>query len=185
MKVTVFGSARTDPGEELYEEAYRLGRLLGAAGHTVITGGYVGTMEAVSRGAAETGGHVIGITCEDIERWRPVKANRWVLEERRFPTLRARLLELVDACEAALALRGGPGTLAEVAMTWNQLMTNSIPARPLILIGPGWKETFDTFFREMDGLIPARDKAYLIFVETVEQAVEVIGGQTHSSHPHP
>jgi uncharacterized protein (TIGR00725 family) len=181
MKVTVFGSARTEPGEQLYEEAYRLGMLLGEAGHTVMTGGYVGTMEAVSRGAAEAGGHVVGITCEDIERWRPVRANQWVNEERRFPTLRARLLELMDACDVALALRGGPGTLAEVAMTWNQLMTNSIPTKPLVLIGPSWKETFTVFFREMEGLIPEKDKTFLLFADSVEDAVQMIGRKDSST----
>lgn len=177
MKITVYGSARTEPGEKLYEEAYRLGKLLGEAGHTVLTGGYVGTMEAVSRGAAEAGGHVIGITCEDIERWRPVKANQWVIEEQRFPTLRARLLELMDACDAALALRGGPGTLAEAAMTWNQLMTNSIPTKPLILIGPAWRKIFEVFYKEMEGLIMDKDKTFLLFADTVEDAAALLNQQ--------
>jgi len=50
-----------------------------------------GTMEAVSRGAAEAGGHVIGVTCEDIEKWRPIGANAWVKEEWRKKTLTERL----------------------------------------------------------------------------------------------
>ena len=80
MKVTVFGGARTIPGDSLYAEAYELGSLLAKAGHSVLTGGYIGTMEAVSRGAAEAGGHVIGITCDEIARWRPVSPHPWVLE---------------------------------------------------------------------------------------------------------
>jgi len=52
-----------------YQEALELGRLLGTAGFTVLTGGYVGTMEAVSRGAAESNAHVIGVTCDEIERF--------------------------------------------------------------------------------------------------------------------
>ena len=84
------------------------------AGHTVLTGGYMGSMEAVSRGANEAGGHVIGVTCADIEAWRGSRANAWVKEERRFATLQERLNELILACDAAIALPGGPGTLAEV-----------------------------------------------------------------------
>ena len=61
--VTIFGGSEPHAGEPAYEEARRLGELLAAAGFTVLTGGYIGTMEAVSRGANETGGHVIGITC--------------------------------------------------------------------------------------------------------------------------
>jgi len=76
LKVTVFGGSR--PDEAGYQQALQLGRLLGQAGYAVLTGGYIGTMEAVSRGAAEAGGHVIGVTCEDIEQWRKVNPNRWV-----------------------------------------------------------------------------------------------------------
>jgi uncharacterized protein (TIGR00730 family) len=172
--VTVFGSARVEPGQPLYQEAYRLGSLLAQAGCTVLTGGYIGTMEAVSQGAAEAGGHVVGVTCEDIERWRPVKCNPWVTEERRFPTLRERLMALIDSCEAAIALPGGPGTLAEVALTWNQVMTGAISPRPLVLIGPGWRETFEVFYRHMDAYIPLRDRGFVAFAEDVDAAVNLV-----------
>ena len=59
-RVTVFGGSRTEPGDQDYQQAYFLGELLGKAGYTVLTGGYIGSMEAVSRGAAESGGHVVG-----------------------------------------------------------------------------------------------------------------------------
>ncbi|MDI6694379.1 MAG: hypothetical protein QME21_04975 [Anaerolineales bacterium] len=63
--VTVFGGSRPTP--EDYEQALHLGRLLGGSGYIVLTGGYIGVMEAVSRGASEAGGHVIGVTCDEIE----------------------------------------------------------------------------------------------------------------------
>ncbi len=50
MKVSVFGAANTLPGEKAYQDAYLLGKILGEAGHTVLTGGYIGMMEATSRG---------------------------------------------------------------------------------------------------------------------------------------
>ncbi len=71
MKVSVFGSSQPKEGSMAYAEAQELGKLLAQRGHIVLTGGYMGTMEAVSRGAAEAGGHVIGVTCEDIERLAP------------------------------------------------------------------------------------------------------------------
>src|SRR5512141_3056804 len=83
MDITVFGGSQPKEGSSAYNEAMELGRLLAQRGHSVLTGGYIGTMEAVSRGASEAGGHVIGVTCEDIENWRKVAANRWVMEERR------------------------------------------------------------------------------------------------------
>ncbi|NCB07654.1 MAG: CPBP family intramembrane metalloprotease [Bacteroidia bacterium] len=78
MKITVFGSARPLPGEPDYEQAYRLGQLIAHAHGTTITGGYGGTMAAVSAGAQTSGGHVIGVTCTQIEAWRPTRVNEWV-----------------------------------------------------------------------------------------------------------
>ena len=57
MNVTVFGGAQPKEGTPEYEEARLLGGLLAQNGHAVLTGGYMGTMEAVSRGACEAGGH--------------------------------------------------------------------------------------------------------------------------------
>jgi uncharacterized protein (TIGR00725 family) len=172
--VSIFGSARPKPGEQAYSEAVRLGSLLAKSGCTVLTGGYMGTMEAVSRGAAEAGGHVIGITCEELEAWRPVRHNRWVTEEKRYPRLRDRLLALIDGCEAALALPGGPGTLAEVSMMWNHLLTQAIPARPLILIGPGWATTFKTYFSALGQYIGEHERAWLSFAGDVDSAVDLL-----------
>jgi predicted Rossmann-fold nucleotide-binding protein len=52
VRVTVFGGSKPKVGESAYEDAFQLGSLLGKAGYTVLTGGYIGTMEAVSHGAA-------------------------------------------------------------------------------------------------------------------------------------
>jgi uncharacterized protein (TIGR00725 family) len=174
--VTIFGSSNTQPGNPAYSQALHLGQLLGQAGCTVLTGGYIGTMEAVSRGAAEAGGYVIGVTCEDIERWRPVKANAWVHEEWRCPTLRDRLARLIDGCEAALALPGGPGTLTEIAFTWNLLLTKSIPPKPLILIGSGWRVMFDTFIQAFNEYVPVNQRKWLSFAKDVDSAVKELAG---------
>lgn len=177
MQVTVFGGSEPRPGEPAYEEAFRLGRMIGQKGYTVLTGGYVGTMEAVSRGAAEAGGHVIGVTCDEIEAWRPVRPNAWVQEEMRFPSLRQRLNALIDGCDAAIALPGGIGTLAEVAAMWSNLQTGVIAPRPLILVGPGWKSLMNQFVTVFDGYVQPQHYQQLFFAPDVEAAMEFI--------PHP
>ena len=174
MNITVFGGSHPQPGSPAYAEAYELGKLLAQAGHTVLTGGYVGTMEAVSRGAAEAGGHVVGVTCADIEAWRGRGANAWVQEERHFATLQERLNELVLACDAAIALPGGPGTLTEIALTWNLMIVNSIPRKALILVGKGWKTTLETFFSEMDEYIPEGQRSFLFFAANVQEAEKAL-----------
>jgi uncharacterized protein (TIGR00730 family) len=174
MNVTVFGSSQPQPGSPAYADACELGRLLALAGCAVLTGGYVGTMEAVSKGASEAGGHVIGVTCDEIERWRQVKANRWVREERHFVTMQERLNELVHACDAALALPGGPGTLTEIALTWNLMIVDSMPRKPLILIGGGWKAVLEAMFRSMDDSVPERQRRLLQFAADGSAAVRLL-----------
>jgi uncharacterized protein (TIGR00730 family) len=120
MKIAVYGGAAPKPGEAAYEEARQLGFLLGKAGHTVMTGGYMGVMEAASRGANEASAHVIGSTCTQLEEWRGTTANPWVKEEWKYPTLRERMYALIDHCDAAIMMPGGVGTLAELAVMWNE-----------------------------------------------------------------
>lgn len=167
MNITVFGSSHPSAGEPTYEEAFQLGRLLGSSGHTVLTGGYIGTMEAVSKGAASANAHVIGVTCDQIESWRPVRPNPWVIEERRYPSLPERVMGLIDGCDAAFGLPGGPGTLTEIAMMWNLLLTSSIAPKPLILIGDGWIRTFDAFFAHLGDYIPENQRKWLNFAPDV------------------
>ncbi len=173
-KITVFGGSKPRPGQPAYEQAECLGEALGQAGYEVLTGGYIGTMEAVSKGAAEAGAHVIGVTCDQIEAWRPVDPNPWVAEEWRFTTLRDRLLALIDRCDAALALPGGAGTLTEIAMMWNQLLTEAIPARPLILIGPAWQSVFDSFFSQLGDYVTADQRTWLHFAGDENEAVRLL-----------
>ncbi len=172
-RVSVFGGSAPQPGSQAYQEALLLGKLLASAGCTVLTGGYIGTMEAVSRGAAEAGGHVIGVTCEDIERWRPTKANRWVKEELRFKTLTQRMLALIENCDAAIALPGGPGTLAEISTMWNLLITESISRRDLILAGKGWQEVIGQFLESFDAFVPERQRLWLKIVDSIEEAASL------------
>lgn len=168
--VSVFGGAETNPGDEVYEAAYQLGKLLGNAGYTVLNGGYIGVMEAVSKGAAENDGHVIGITCDEIEAWRPVKPNPWLSEQRRFPTLRQRLFALIDGCEAAIVFPGGIGTLGELAVMWSQLQIGAISPRPLIIIGKEWCELLNAFYLHLGSYINENHRHWLIMSKNYQEA---------------
>jgi uncharacterized protein (TIGR00730 family) len=169
-RITIFGASSPKPGESAYEQAYRLGKLLGQSGYTVLTGGYMGTMEAVSCGATEVGGHTIGVTCEEIENWRKAKANPWVKEEWKQVTLKDRLHMLVENCDAALALPGGIGTLAEIAIMWSGLQVGILSPRPLILIGLGWRTTFETLLAAQAEYIRPEYRGLLKFAQDVEAA---------------
>jgi uncharacterized protein (TIGR00730 family) len=174
LRITVFGGSIPKPGESAYLDAYRLGVLIGEAGFTVLTGGYIGTMEAVSRGAAESGGRVIGVTCDQIETWRSIPPNEWVQEEIRFPTLNERLYALIEECDAAFVLPGGIGTLAEVAVMWSQMQTRAILPRRLIMIGPDWRSLIEDFKDLFTDYIPSSDRKLLEFAPDVETAFQML-----------
>jgi len=167
--ITVFGSSRPLPDSAAYDEALTVGRLLAEAGYGVATGGYMGTMEAVSRGAAEAGGHVIGVTSGQIETFRPIPPNQWVQEEIRKELLRDRVAHLVMQNEGMIVLPGGIGTLSEMALAWSLMQVGDIPVRPLVLYGSTWRATLTAFF-DAD-YIRAQDYSLLQFADTPETAV--------------
>jgi len=85
MRVTVFGSARLPEESSEYADARRLGRMLAERGDVIVSGGYGGLMEAVSRGAHEVGGQVVGVT---VAPWvGRIVPNRYLSEERSARTL--------------------------------------------------------------------------------------------------
>ena len=176
--VSVFGGSRPQPGQPAYQEAQALGEALARSGWAVATGGYSGVMEAVSRGAGEAGGHVIGVTCGLIEDWKGLRANAWVKEETRFASLRERLNYLVEFCDAALALPGGIGTLSEVALTWSLLQTGEIKAKPLIVVGKVWTETLTTFMQHSQPYLHAGDDQLVKMAGNVEEAVARLNTHT-------
>jgi uncharacterized protein (TIGR00725 family) len=171
-RIAVFGGSQPKPGEPVYQDALRLGKLLAQAGYILLNGGYIGTMEALSRGAVEAGGHVIGVTCDEIEAWRPIKANPWLTEEWHYRSIQERIFALIKNCDACLALPGGVGTLAEITLTWNLLITHVLPPRSLILIGSHWQATIRKFLSEQGEFIPEIQRQWVSFTPTVDTAFQ-------------
>jgi len=133
--ITVFGSSRPAPGSEAYETARKLGAALAQAGFAVATGGYGGTMEAVSRGARESGGHVIGVTADAFAS----PANQWVEEEIRVKSWQDRLFKLIELGTGYVVLPGGTGTLVELAMVWEWINKGFLTQRPAVVLGDYWQ----------------------------------------------
>ncbi|PJH74833.1 MAG: hypothetical protein CO064_09915, partial [Anaerolineae bacterium CG_4_9_14_0_8_um_filter_58_9] len=85
-----------------------------------------------------------------------------------------RLQALVERCDAAIALPGGPGTLTEIALTWNLMIVHSIPAKPLILVGEGWKAVFNQFFDSFYIYMPINQRVLLRFAQDIQTAITLI-----------
>jgi hypothetical protein len=130
--VTVFGSARTRPGDPDYRRAEELGRALARAGHAVITGGGPGDMEAVSKGAFEAGGQTIG-AC--IELPHEEKPNPYLSHTISFRYFFVRKVMFVKYSKAFVILPGGFGTLDELFEALTLVQTRKVPSFPIILAG--------------------------------------------------
>ncbi len=169
--VSVFGGSGLAPSSAGYQEAARLGGLLARAGYTVATGGYDGIMEAASRGAKEAGGRTLGVTTSHFAS-RKLGPNAWIDQEVTFPTLFQRLHHLVTFSHALVALRGGVGTLSEVALAWSLMQVAEMPCKPFVLVGPHWRRVLDTFRRE--STIKDHDLELLSFASSVEDVISLL-----------
>lgn len=170
--ISVFGSSSPQPESEAYQEARRVGALLAESGIAVATGGYGGTMAAVSQGASESGGRVIGVTSAHMEKWRPTPPNEWVAEEVRLASQRDRLLHLVMNNDGMIALPGGIGTLSEVALAWSLMQTGEMSPRPLVLLGATWRETIRVYVQAE--YIRPRDMDLIYLATSAETAVAYV-----------
>ena len=170
--IAVFGSSAPVKGDEFYTLAYQVGKQLAAAGFAVATGGYMGTMTAVSEGASAANGHVIGVVSDQIERFRPIGPNQWIEEEIRYDSLRDRLLHLVRDNMGMIVLPGGIGTLSEFSLAWSFLQTGEIEPRPLVLLGDMWPLTIEPFIAA--GYVRPDHVKLLHFADTAETAVRYI-----------
>ena len=134
--ITVFGSSRPREGEPDYEEARELGRELADAGFAVCSGGYGGTMAAVSRGAKDRSGKTFGVTAEFFTA---SKANPWIDVEVRVHTWQDRLFELIRLADGFVACKGGTGTLVELSVVWEMLNKSVIQPKPFAALGNFWE----------------------------------------------
>lgn len=172
--VAVFGSSGTAPGTPEWLAAERCGRLLAGAGFTTATGGYGGVMEAVSKGAAEAGGFVIGVTAPAVFPGRS-GANPHVHDERPAASLTERIDEMVRLADAAIALPGSIGTLTELLVVWNVAFVcrfNGATPQPIVAVGEPWRTLVETI---ASGL--ATDAALVTCVSSVDEAVEEVSAR--------
>ena len=140
--VTVFGGGRVAQESQLYRDCAELGALLARAGFSVATGGYYGSMEAVLHGAAEAGGHTVGFTCSIFDA--ALKPNGWVSEERKTGSMPARIERMAVESDAFVVVHGGLGTLAELALVWDMILTGEVRVRPFVVVGQEWPQVVDS-----------------------------------------
>lgn len=172
--VTIFGGSRCAESSAEYQDAIELGRKLAGAGFTICTGGYLGIMEAASRGAREAGGRVFGIVMNQFKS----EPNRYLTDKVATDHFYDRLQNLITRSVGFVAFRGGMGTVTEISLVWNKLQTRVLEPRPLVLIGDCWKNVVDSWKENL--VVSKEDIAFLDFAANADEASSIIVNKTQN-----
>jgi uncharacterized protein (TIGR00730 family) len=143
-RVTIFGSARAQPGTFVYDEVKRVAAALAEMGCDIITGGGPGLMQAANEGAT---------AANALERNRSVgirvdlpfeqEANPFVEQAFEHKTFFTRLHHFVLTSDAFVVVPGGIGTVLELMMIWQLLQVKHLHDTPLVLVGKMWTDLVD------------------------------------------
>lgn len=166
--ITIFGSSRVKRNGKSYNEAYQLGKLLAEAGFVVCNGGYRGSMEASAMGAKEAGGKTVGITTEAFKGAEP---NQWIDIESHAESYIQRMMILTSIADAFIVLRGGLGTLGEMALVWTLTEVGDMQ-KPIILLGDAWHKTIEDLSKHL--MIRDSDLDILHLADTPEEALKFL-----------
>jgi uncharacterized protein (TIGR00730 family) len=172
--VTMFGSTRVKPGDEVYQKAERIGHLLAENGFSVITGGGPGVMEAANKGASAAGGKSIGL---NIQLPLEQKPNPYANITLSFRYFFVRKVMFVKYAVAYIILPGGFGTMDELFESITLIQTHKIRPFPVILVGSNyWKGLLD-WIKEVllkEGKISSPDLEILRLIDDPMEIVKTI-----------
>jgi uncharacterized protein (TIGR00730 family) len=177
-KVTIFGSARTQPTRMEYQQAIEFARKITQAGFMVITGAGAGIMHAGHEGAGPEKSFGANIRLP----WEQA-ANPVIREDKKLVTFKyffTRKLIFIRHSDAIALFPGGFGTMDEGYEALTLMQTGKSQLMPLVLIdrpgGTYWK-TWDKHVREhllRDQLISPDDLNLYQITDDTDQAVKII-----------
>jgi uncharacterized protein (TIGR00730 family) len=176
-KVTVFGSARTEAGEPIYQKCVRFSRHLAELGYMIITGGGPGIMQAGNEGAGSENSFAVNIRLPFEQSPNPV-----MLKNPRLITYKYffnRKVAFVKESDAIAVFPGGFGTLDEAMEVFTLIQTGKTSPKPLVLIDDesGYWDLWFNFIKDAmlgRGLISAEDFAIFTISRSENEAIQVI-----------
>lgn len=169
--VSIFGSARTKPGDPNYQLAMAIARMFAENGFAVITGGGGGVMEAANKGAAEAGGRSVGLNINLPFEQVP---NAFADLRLDFNYFFIRKVMFIKYANAYIALPGGFGTLDEVFEVMTLIQTKRVKPFPIILAGSRyWSGLLEWIKKRLGdiGMISAGD---LDIVQVIDDPAEIV-----------
>jgi uncharacterized protein (TIGR00730 family) len=172
--VTVFGSARCKPSDEVYKMASKVGKRLAEKGYAVITGGGQGVMEAANRGAAEAGGTSVGLNIRLPMEQTP---NKYANVKLNFHYFFIRKVMFVKYTRALIVLPGGFGTMDELFESLTLKQTGKMRKFPIILFNQSyWSELFGWLRDKMvgEGYLSEEELSLLSMTDDPEEIVTMV-----------
>ena len=172
--ISVFGSARTQPGDPYYALAVETGRRLVEAGFAVITGGGPGIMEAANKGAYDAGG--ISVGC-NIELPHEQGANPFQTISLSFRYFFVRKLMFVKYSIGYVIFPGGFGTLDELFEALTLAQTHKVEQFPVVLCGSSyWQPLLEWVEQtlEQGGFISSGDRDLFCVEDDPEKIVAAL-----------
>ena len=135
--ISVFGSARTQPGQPYYELAVDISKRLAEEGFGIISGGGPGIMEAANKGAQKAGGHSVGL---NIELPFEQHSNPYIDKEANlnFDYFFVRKVMFTKYSQGFVMMPGGFGTMDEFFEVATLIQTQKMSQVPLILVGSSY-----------------------------------------------
>lgn len=172
--VSVFGSARVQPGSWEYESARELARLLSDQGLAVITGGGPGVMEGANLGATEGPSSSVGL---NIELPHEQLSNPYLDIDLNFRYFFTRKFMLIRYAIGFAIYPGGFGTIDELFELLTLVQTGKLMNRPVVLVGDKfWRGLYDWLQQEVAsrGYVSASDLELLVVVPDAVAASELL-----------
>lgn len=174
--VSIFGSARTNQEDPIYELAVRISKSISEAGYGIITGGGPGIMEAGNKGAHLAGGTSVGL---NIDLPFEQHDNPYIDSDKSldFDYFFVRKVMFVKYSQGFVVMPGGFGTLDELFEAITLIQTHKIEKFPIILVGTEfWKGLFEWIKNVMltKGNISDKDLDLVHLADTEDEVVEII-----------
>ena len=180
--ISVFGSARTEPGSPEYETGRQIGAALAEAGYAVITGGGPGAMESANRGAYEAGGTSVGL---GIELPFEQGLNDYIHLGLNFRYFFVRKTMFVKYSQGFVVLPGGFGTLDELFEALTLVQTQKVTRFPVILFGTQyWGGLVDWVKNTLigQGKAAPADLELISLTDSVQETVEILDASRLNGH---
>lgn len=172
--VTIFGSARVSPDDEVYQKTVQVARGLAQAGFGVISGGGGGVMEAANKGAAEVGGRSVGL---NIELPHEQKPNEYANIKLNFRYFFLRKVMFLKYGIAYIIMPGGMGTLDEMFEAMTLIQTKRLRPFPVILMDSDYWGGLVEWIREKllsQKRISPEDMDIIQVVDDPEEVIRII-----------